>query len=142
SVPFLTPSVHMGTEHFFVAALQTPLVQTVETPQPAPSAHLLGHPPPQSRSVSPPFLTPSVHVGTEHVLVAPSQTPLVQSIAPAQPLPSAHFAQLPPQSVSVSEPFFTVSVHVTGRHFFAVHVALAQSAGTSHAFPSAHFGQP
>jgi hypothetical protein len=82
-----------------------------------------GHPaavPPQSTSLSFPFLTPSggLQSGAMHrqggagQLFPVPQTPLVQSPGTAQFLPSAHFlpgAQLPPQSISVSVPFFTES---------------------------------
>jgi hypothetical protein len=39
-------------------------------------------------------------------------SPLVQSFAAAQPLPSAQGPQTPPQSTSVSSPFLAPSLHV------------------------------
>ena len=47
SVPFFTASVQSGAEHFFVALLHTPLVQSAAAAQVFVSAHL-GHEPPLS----------------------------------------------------------------------------------------------
>jgi hypothetical protein len=68
-------------------------------------------PPPQSTSVSAPFLTLSAQLAAWQML--PTHTPLWQSPPFAHCLPAALFGQLaPPQSVSVSVPFLTLSVHV------------------------------
>src|SRR4029079_2211714 len=63
SVPFFTPSLHAGALHFFVFESQTPLWQSPEAAHALPSAHLLGQEPPQSVSVSVPFLIVSLHGG-------------------------------------------------------------------------------
>jgi hypothetical protein len=110
SPSFFTVSVHLGT--WQVPPEQTPLVQSAGTAQAFPSLHGVQLPP-QSTSVSVPFLTVSVQLGAEQVIVAGSHTPLTQSAPMAQPRVSAHGEQLPPQSTSVSEPFATPSL---GRH--------------------------
>jgi len=101
------------------------------------------HEPPQSRSVSVPFITVSVHEGTAHVLVVvPLQTLLVQSVAAAHFFPLAHAGQVPPQFRSVSVPFWIASVHDGAAHVpSAPQTPLVQSAATPHALPSAHLGQ-
>jgi len=113
SVPFLTPSLHAGGEQTCDPE-QTPLWQSPATKHPSPSEHfdVVEHVPPQSTSVSVPFLTPSLQADAEQKC-EPGQTPLVQSAAIKHPLPSAQVlpgAHVPPQSVSVSFPFFTLSV--------------------------------
>jgi len=98
---------------------QKPLVQSAAVPQPwevrqvLPCASQVA--PPQSTSVSSPFLTPSVHVGAWQVVpasvVLALQTPSTQSPATRQLLVSAHLPQVaPPQSTSVSSPSLTPSV--------------------------------
>src|SRR4051812_8667208 len=58
------------------------------------------HAPPQSTSASPPFFTPSVHVGVAQP--PPAHTPLAQSAGIAQCFPSAQAGHAPPpQSTSV-----------------------------------------
>ena len=105
---------------------QTPLWQSVAAAQWARSGHLGQAPPPQSRSVSGPFFTVSVHEGTWHTWF--SQTPLLQSVAASQPLPSSHLSQVsPPQSTSVSSAFSTASVQV-GRQIVPEHFPPMQSA--------------
>jgi hypothetical protein len=64
-------------------------------------------PPPQSMSVSAPFLTPSLQSGARHMWVADEQTRLAQSGPIWQCRPAAHAGQDPPQSVSVSDPSWT-----------------------------------
>jgi hypothetical protein len=64
SVPFFTPSEHDGARQRPVAGLQTPLAQSEPAPQSRSvpqRAHAKG--PPQSMSVSCPFLTASLHEG-------------------------------------------------------------------------------
>jgi len=77
------------------------------------------HDPPQSWSVSPPFVTLSLQAGAEHVLAVAWQTPLVQSPPDEQLRLTAQRAvqMAPPQSASVSSCDFTPSVQV-GAHFF------------------------
>jgi hypothetical protein len=93
------------------------LLQSALIPHVLLSAHFGQVGPPQSTSVSLPFLIPSMQVA-----VAAAQTPelqllLLQSALTRQALPFAHFeVQLPPQSTSVSSPFFTVSVQVGSAH--------------------------
>ena len=88
-------------------------MQSAATLQSLPSAQRFvgAQEPPQSTSVSVPFLTTSRQVGTWQMLLM--QTPLVQSDEAPQSLPSLHLVeQLPPQSTSVSVPFFAESVQV------------------------------
>jgi hypothetical protein len=61
SVPFFVPSPQPGAAHVPLGA-QNDVVQSAPTKHFAPLEHWL-QPPPQSRSVSLPFATPSVHVG-------------------------------------------------------------------------------
>jgi hypothetical protein len=63
--------------------LQMLLMQSVPTLQLLPDGHAGHVPPPQSTSVSFPFLTRSVQVGAWHV--PPMQTPLTQSEVTLQP---------------------------------------------------------
>ena len=67
-------------------------------------------PPPQSTSVSVPFLTASVHVGAWHT--PPVQRPLTQSLFPAQFLP---FAPAPFRLFSFGVLLYEMT---TGRHPF------------------------
>jgi hypothetical protein len=61
SSPFRTPSAQLGAMH--VAPTQTRDTQSELTRQCLPVAHFGQKPPPQSTSVSVPFLMSSVHVG-------------------------------------------------------------------------------
>ncbi len=70
--------------------------------------------PPQSTSLSVPFLTPSLQVGAAQVSSA-AQIPSVQSVPSAQLAPSAHrVGHDPPQSTSLSLPSFLPSVQLGG----------------------------
>jgi hypothetical protein len=80
-----------------------PLLQTL------PDAHL-AQVEPQSTSVSVPFFTPSLQLGTAHLPAL--HTPLWQSAAPEHCRFVAHFGQLDPQSTSVSVWFLTPSPQV------------------------------
>ncbi len=105
SVPFRVPSVHAADAHSFMT--HTPLVQSTPMAQVSPSVHLRGlaavaQAPPQSTSVSVPFLTVSRHVGIAQVVAG--HTPLTQfwPLA-AHILPSIHSGHVPPpQSTSDS----------------------------------------
>jgi hypothetical protein len=89
--------------------VQIPLAQSVLVKQLRPFAHF-GHGPPQSTSVSAPFLTPSVHDAAWHLPAL--QTRLWQSLPTEQFFPLLQGVQLPPQSTSDSVPFLIPSVHV------------------------------
>lgn len=79
--------------------------------------------PPQSTSVSVPFLTPSEQVEALHM--DPTQFAVWQSAATEQLLPVAHLPHvLPPQSVSVSVPFFVWSEQVGTWHVPPAHTLL------------------
>ena len=72
-------------------------------------------PPPQSTSVSVPFLMASVQVGAAHIL--PKQRRLVQSEFKLHPLPFPQAPQAgPPQSTSVSVPFLMASKQLVAKH--------------------------
>jgi hypothetical protein len=86
--------------------------------------------PPQSTSVSLPFLTVSVQVGAVHTFVAAGQNSgLEQSLLAAQTPLAAQRGQLfaPPQSTSVSTPFLILSVQVGAAHTLPTHEPLTQS---------------
>ncbi len=140
SVPFFTPSVQVGAGAAQTPAEQLVLEQSALTPQVLPLAHLAAHVPPQSTSLSLPFLIPSVQVGSA-VQIPATQLVLVQSVPARQVLPLAQSAaQLPPQSTSVSVPFFTPSVQVGagGAQRPAEQLVLEQSALTPQVLPLAH----
>jgi hypothetical protein len=118
---------------------QTLLRQSLFTTHCFPELHRT-QAPPQSTSVSVPFLTVSLQAGTEHR--PPLHTPLVQSVLSAQPWPSEHFGQVgPPQSTSVSGPFLARSLHVGTAHFPPLQTPLVQSVLAVQLRPSEHFGQ-
>ena len=86
---------------------QTLPLQSAPLSHAANAGHRTGHTAPQSASGSPPFFTPSEHVGAAH---CPSpQTPDWQSAAAPHVAPSGHGVHGPPQSASDSPPFFTPS---------------------------------
>ena len=67
SLPFLTPSLHEEALHVFVPGSHTASMQSVPTRQARLVMHLPQAAPPQSMSVSLPFLTPSPHCAGAHV---------------------------------------------------------------------------
>ncbi len=92
--------------------------------------------PPQSTSVSPPFFTPSLDVGTTHALAVHASS--WQSAFALHAFMSAHFgAVAPPQSTSVSSPSFFPSVGDGSAQVPMLH-APAQSSFVLHACPAAH----
>jgi hypothetical protein len=123
--------------------LQTLLWQSLAPVQVLPFAHLFGQGPPQSVSLSVPFLTPSPQVGAEHVPVAAGQTPLWQSPGTAHVFPVPHLPHAaPPQSMALSVPFLTRSEQLGVWQMFDTHTPLLQSFGPTHVLPSRHlFGQ-
>jgi hypothetical protein len=104
------PLAQLGAAHTF-AVQSSPPAQSEHFPQLAPEAHPVVQLPPQSTSVSSPFLTWSVHVGAQTPLAHDRPT---QSASIAQPLPGPQSEHGPPQSTSVSSPFFAPSLHVAG----------------------------
>jgi hypothetical protein len=144
SAAFFTPSVHVATWHVLVVVpVQTPVTQSDPAEQPLVVAHLAQVPPPQSVSVSAPFLTPSLQVGAAQV--PPVQILLRQSVPALQvaPLGQPLHAPPPPQSMPVSVPFETPSLHVGARHTFGVpeHTWLVQSLPAPQVCPVAHAPQ-
>jgi hypothetical protein len=92
------------------------------------------HVPPQSTSVSSPFLMPSPHVAAWQMPV--EQLLLWQSLPCVHLRPSAQGRQPPPQSLSVSVPFSVLSLHVAATHVFDTHFsnsAALQSVSITHA---------
>jgi hypothetical protein len=112
---------------------QSPLPEQV-----LPLAHAEQLGPPQSTSVSLPFLTESAQLELEHLPAV--HTPLTQSVPMEQTLPDTHAEQLPPQSTSVSLPFLKASVQVGKAHKPTVHTPLTQSAPVPQPFPAAQSG--
>jgi hypothetical protein len=138
--------VHAAAAQTWVFGSQTPEVQSAGTAQERPFAHLLGQEPPQSTSVSVPFLKPSPQVGAAQSRVEGLQNPEVQSVDAAQPPPIPHVFPwatqvAPPQSVPVSEPFFTPSEQVgaggVAHSFEALQKPEVQSELAAHPTPSA-----
>lgn len=118
--------------------LQLLVEQSVAVVQARFIAHGLQVLPPQSTSVSLPFLTVSVQLAAAQSLA--EQTPLVQSVAATHALESAHFPQVPPpQSTSVSLPFLVVSEQEGAAHTPFTHDPPLQSVAATHTFLSAHF---
>jgi hypothetical protein len=69
----------------------------------------------------------------------PTHTPLVQSLAEAQPNVGRHFGQIvPPQSMSVSEPFSMTSSQRGIWHLPPLHTPLWQSSPAPHSLPLMH----
>jgi len=96
------------------------------------------HAPPQSLSVSVPFITPSMQVGAWQVV---AQTPDEQSVAALHFFPTAHTGQGPPQSTSVSVPLATLSVHVGSWQALPTHTPLWQSPALPQMAAVGHFAQ-
>ena len=71
--PGASASMHV-IEHLIVPGLHAPVAQSVWAAQSCPEAHFVGHEPPQSMSVSEPFLTPSVQLAVAQVCEAGVQT--------------------------------------------------------------------
>jgi hypothetical protein len=136
SLPFNTPSLHVGAAQCSVPRVHTRLVQSFVTKQPALSAHA-GQLPPQSTSVSLPFSIPSPQLVAWHVPF--EQATLSQSSLVAQCWSVTQRAHpvLPPQSMSVSSWFSMPSRHDCGRHFPFVHSVRSQSAATLQFLPLA-----
>jgi hypothetical protein len=88
-----------GSHKAQVPLVQTPLVQSAPTLQCLPVAQVAQTGPPQSTSVSPPFFTPSLHVGAW-------QTPPLQTWL-AQALPGQQGCKSPPHGVHVPLPLQT-----------------------------------
>ena len=108
--------MHVADWHLSGLPEQTPVVQSAGLPHPCPGAQS-GHGPPQSTSVSLPFLTLSLHEGALHTFVPGSQTPSMQSVPTRHARLVMHLPQAaPPQSMSVSLPFLTPSPHSAGAH--------------------------
>ena len=136
--------VHATAVQTWVLGSQAPDAQSVPVAQDRPVAHFVGQDPPQSTSVSVPFLKPSLQVGLAQRWVTGLQKPEVQSAAAAQPWPTAqvfpwarHVA--PPQSTAVSAPFLSPSVQlgVAQRCVVGLQNPEAQSCGTPQPTPSA-----
>jgi hypothetical protein len=136
SKPFFTPSVQLGSRQ--IPPEHTPEVQSRPFEQPSVGAQAGHVPPPQSGPVSPPFRTPSWHVGVWHVPLAP-QTPDWQSSPESHAFPSPQPLQTPPQSTSVSFASRALLRQVTGRQTPPSQIAEAQSALTAQPNPSPHF---
>jgi hypothetical protein len=106
--------------------VQTPVLQSLPAPQARPGAQSGHVGPPQSVSVSAPFLTPSVQLEAWQTPLA--QTPVVQSPPALHDEPMPQRGQVPPQSVSVSVPFWTPSLQLGVRQSESVpHTPLRQS---------------
>src|SRR2546430_11314510 len=97
------PTQMLAEEH-------TPVEQSGPVPQPLPMAHLFGQLPPQSTSVSVPFLIPSVQLACTQLPL--TQWPDAQSESLPQEPPILHAGQAPPQSTSVSFWFFVPSAQL------------------------------
>jgi hypothetical protein len=142
SVPFFFPSLQLDDASHFIDVHDAD-AQSLFAAHPFPAPHVCPvatQPAPQSTSVSPPFFTPSAHVGAAHALAV--QTPDVQSAPIAHLLPFAQAPHGPPQSTSVSLPSETPSLHVGIAQSPIEQYRSAQSAFTLHARRSRQPGQP
>src|SRR5262245_17562176 len=105
--------------------MQTPLWQSPAPLQRWSAAHLV-HDPPQSTSLSVPFLSASSHAAAWHT--CPEQSVLAQSVPSEHALPSAQSGQSgPPQSTSVSKPSLIELVQLGALHAPPTHVPGVQS---------------
>jgi hypothetical protein len=123
--------------------VQTPLLQSVPIAQVRFASQRGQVPlaPPQSTSLSSPFLTTSEQVGIWQR--EPAHTPLRQSVGALQDAPDAQFEpQMPPQSTSDSVRLITPSLQVAGWQMALVHTRLAQSAAATQCLSSAHALHP
>jgi hypothetical protein len=148
-VPFASQVCASSPAHCFIPGVhwpeQIPLLhplfaQSLSCAQCRPYAHG-EHEPPQSMSVSSPFLIESLHcAGTQTWLELHAK--VSQSVPRKHPPPTGHPGQLlPPQSLPVSSPFFTPSLQLgpTGAsHLPPVHLPLSQSLPALHAWSAAH----
>jgi hypothetical protein len=117
--------------------------QSAFVAQPWPTVQSAAQLPPQSMSVSLPFLMASLQLAATHLpfvhfpLLGSTQSALVlHSLFTAQP------PQLPPQSTSVSLPFWTPSLQAAAAHFLATHLPLAGSAQSASLAQPLWGGQP
>ena len=121
------PSIQLGGPE---TGVQNPLsqlavLQSLAAPQCRLTAQALHSAPPQSTSLSLPFVTTSVQVGAAHALLR--HTPLWQLAArPAHTRPVPHAEQVPPQSMSLSAPLRTASVHCAATQSPTEHTPLWQ----------------
>jgi hypothetical protein len=130
--------------------LDSGLTQSVTALHTLPSAHLVVGQltlPPQSVSVSSPFLTPSPHFAAAHTCGDVAEhTPETQSKPTLQNFVSTQrFVQmLPPQSTSPSSPFFTLSSHLGGAQVLVplVQTRSLQSALTPQTLLVGHLTHP
>jgi hypothetical protein len=112
SLPLSMPSVQVAVWQASGKPEQTLLAQSVLPLHALFAPHAWQFEPPQSVSVSVPFLTPSVQLEDAHSLVKLSHFPLWQSAFTWQVIAVAQAEHdEPPQSTSVSELFFLPSVH-------------------------------
>jgi hypothetical protein len=134
----ITPSEQLGVWH---APLEHALLaQSAGAVQLLPGSHLPHAEPPQSMSLSSPFLTESLQVAATHT--EPTQDRVTQSAPVLHPLVSPQAAHAPPQSTSVSPPFFRPSPQSAGKQRPAAHRPEAQSVGPLHPLSSPQPGQP
>src|SRR6185503_21083953 len=134
----LTLSEQVAARHL-KSVPQTELTQSPFVVQTRPALHFGQVDPPQSTSVSLPFMTPSEHDAAVQTLFV--HRLLVQSAFALHAWPLGHFGQLPPQSTADSEPFFTLSVQFGAWHSPDVQTPLEQSPAKVQIFCAAHPGQ-
>src|SRR5204863_7298694 len=92
--------------------MQEPLVQSMPVTHVLPGAQCGQLPPPQSMSVSVPFLMLSMQFGVAVEQIPPAHGGIWQSGSMLHIFPGGHGGQFPPQSTSVSIPFFMPSVQL------------------------------
>jgi len=99
-------------------------------------------PPPQSTSVSLPFLLVSWQLAGGSAQMPLEQKPLLQSLRSKQAWFVAQDLQLPPQSMSVSLPLCKPSLQLAAAHALSLQMPLLQSPALPHTKPLAQLGQP
>jgi hypothetical protein len=139
-----TPDDRYSSASHATGVVQAPitqllLAQSAALAQARPDPQRAHSGPPQSTSVSWPFLALSRQFGawqvlSKHTLLAQSE-PMTHGPAVAQPM------QLPPQSTPVSSPFLTPSVQLAPRHVPFVQTPVAQSAPATQPEPAGQSGQ-
>jgi hypothetical protein len=118
---------------------QTPETQSAATAQAPPRPHG-SHGPPQSTSVSVPFLLESEQVGTTHLSLV--HTFEMQSVSSLQPFVSSHGPQRNPQSTSVSRPFWMLSPQFLSRQISSLQMPEVQSRSSPQLLPTTQRAHP
>jgi hypothetical protein len=133
---FLPCSAHVLGSQPQIPPRQAPLWQSDAWPQVLPFAQRAPQLPPQSTSLSVPFFTPSVQLGTATHTPVGEQIPLVQSPGTPHALPSPQRGHEPPQSTSLSSPFLVPSSQADWGASWSIERLTSSSSAPSDEAPS------